>query len=74
MPKAITLKLVNEVSKTMHTELVGAMYGDPGKIDELMAETPETQQKRDRLVEVLALMEQAMSAIAEVQSGPSLSV
>ncbi len=74
VPKAITLKLVNEVSKTMHTELVGAMYGDPGKIDELMAETPETQQKRDRLVEVLALMEQAMSAIAEVQSSPSLSM
>ena len=73
VPKAITLKLVNAVASRMHSELVGTLYGDPSQIDSLLAETPETEAKRKRLVEVLALMEQAMLAIQEVQMSPSLS-
>ena len=73
VPKAITLKLVNAVASNMHTELVGALYGDTTQIDALLAETPETEAKRKRLMEVLGLMEQAMEAIQEVQMSPSLS-
>ena len=73
VPKAITLKLVNAVASRMHSELVGNLYGDPAQIDALLAETPETEAKRKRLVEVLGLMEQAMGAIQEVQMSPSLS-
>lgn len=73
VPKAITLKLVNAVASRMHSELVGKLYGDPTQIDSLLAETPETEAKRKRLVEVLGLMEQAMGAIQEVQMSPSLS-
>ena len=68
IPKAITLKLVNEVKKTLHSELVSQMYGNEEQINKLMAESEGAQEKRDKLVEVLALMEEAMSAVNEVRS------
>ena len=68
VPKAITLKLVNEVKKVLQTELVTQLYGNEEQINKLMAESEGAQEKRDKLVEVLALMEEAMSAVNEVRS------
>jgi dynamin 1-like protein len=69
VPKAITLKLVNEVKKVLHTELVSQCYGNEEEINKMLAETENAQQKRDQLKSVLALMEEAMHAVNEVQSG-----
>ena len=44
------------------------LYGNEEQINKLMAESEGAQEKRDKLVEVLALMEEAMSAVNEVRS------
>lgn len=69
VPKAITLKLVNEVKKVLHSELVSTMYGNEEKINQLLAEAEGAQRKREQLQAVLALMEEAMLAVQEVQVG-----
>ena len=69
IPKAITLKLVNEVKKTLHSELVSQMYGNEEQINKLLNENEGAQKKRTQLKEVLGLMEEAMQAVNEVQSG-----
>jgi dynamin 1-like protein len=69
VPKAITLKLVNTVKKTLHGELVSKLYGDEEQINKLLSESEGAQRKRDKLKEVLGLMEEAMHAVNEVQSG-----
>ena len=68
IPKAITLKLVSNVSKSLHTELVQALY-DPAKVNELLSETAETEAKRERLSSVLKMMEEARLAVQQVMIG-----
>ena len=69
VPKAITLKLVNAVKKTLHGELVAQIYGNEEKINRLLSESDDAQRKRDQLTEVLGLMEEAMAAVQQVQTG-----
>jgi dynamin 1-like protein len=65
VPKAITLKLVGNVSKSLHTELVQALY-DPAKVNQLLSETAETEAARERLSSVLKMMEEAKVAVQQV--------
>ena len=67
VPKAVTLKLVKSVQNSLHTELVQSLY-DPSRIDELLSETSETQERRQRLISVVQMMEEAQIAITKVKT------
>ena len=67
IPKAVTLKLVNSVSTSLHTELVQSLY-DPSRVDELLSESPEIAKRRENLMKMIASMEEAKVAIQEVKT------
>ena len=54
--------------KLKKKHIVTQLYGNEEQINKLMAESEGAQEKRDKLVEVLALIEEAMSAVNEVRS------
>ena len=63
--------LVNKVATTLQTSLVRSLYS-PSLVNDLLSETEEDQMRREKLREVLRLMEQAMATIRDVQAGRGL--
>ena len=58
---------MKSVQNSLHTELVQSLY-DPSRIDELLSETPESQERRQRLINVVQMMEDAQTAINQVKT------